>query len=746
MNKKSLVTIQILDLFGSPISKAQYEVKNQRTGQVIAAGTTNSSGCIVEISRDKGTALDVYIKSMFKGSMVKVQSFVMSKDRMVVKITSPKVLLNLKTLTNQGNNGQYKRKTHIVKKGDTLFEIAQKNHTTVRALERLNKIDDPNKISIGQVIKLPVHIPASGNHSHQDKSKHKHSAQPVNKPTASSTKTTPAPAAKRPANPTSQTKQENGLPEKVHQLYEDTKKALNEAASSASKILTVDDRSQDGGTPKANTTNICKTNPQCISSGKSELIREVNIRLAGFGGALPTDEFTELTATCIKQFQRDYMGVPDTGKICGSVLAALDRFRDEYGIASYFESMKCPCGECSGFGRNRSGNFRFEMYNKTTRQYVKVSRDAKEYKGMHRSLIWALKAMLFYFKKMPNSAGYKIVKISSGYRCIDNNWKNRRPTTNHMGCALDIVVHNKNNQVVSMNELENQVRIKWFGKYLNTSLGWSPDKFGLERISDGATTWVHLDVREFSEEYKIDKLFSTSKDGLNGNYLINLFKADENANKILGCSGIVVSPNKNPNLNDSSLEDLIKQLGSAISHGEGNYESYNTGTIKNKVIHSYLHPAAGTVTNKTINQIIKTYNLSPNDTTRMFAVGKYQITPGPMREAKLKLGLTGEEKFDANLQERIFREYLIPSKRPTLGAFVLDGKGTVQLAQYEASKEWASIATPHGMKISKKNGGYVSDGTKSFYESKANHANMGSTKMVKEILEKILKYHQQHQK
>lgn len=746
MNKKSLVTIQILDLFGSPISKAQYVVKNQKTGRVIAAGPTNSSGCIVEISQDKGTALDVYIKSMFKGSMVKVQSFVMSKDRMIVKITSPKVLLDLKTLTNQGNNGQYKRKTHIVKKGDTLFEIAQKNHTTVRALERLNKIDDPNKISIGQVIKLPVHIPASGNHSHQDKPKHKHSAQSTNKPTASSTKTTPAPVAKRPANPSSQTKQENGLPEKAHQLYEDTKKALNEAASSVSKILTIDDRSQDGGTPKANTTNICKTNPQCISSGKSELIREVNIRLAGFGGALPTDEFTELTATCIKQFQRDYMGVPDTGKICGSVLAALDRFRDEYGIASYFESMKCPCGECSGFGRSRSGNFRFEMYNKTTRQYVKVSRDAKEYKGMHRSLIWALKAMLFYFKKMPNSAGYKIVKISSGYRCIDNNWKNRRPTTNHMGCALDIVVHNKNNQVVSGSELENQVRIKWFGKYLNTSLGWSPDKFGLERISDGATTWVHLDVREFSEEYKIDKLFSTSKDGLNGNYLINLFKADEKANKILGCSGIVVSPNKNPNLNDSSLEDLIKQLGSAISHGEGNYESYNTGTIKNKVIHSYLHPAAGTVTNKTINQIIKTYNLSPNDTTRMFAVGKYQITPGPMREAKLKLGLTGEEKFDANLQERIFREYLIPSKRPTLGAFVLDGKGTVQLAQYEASKEWASIATPHGLKISKKNGGYVSDGTKSFYESKANHANMGSTKMVKEILEKILKYHQQHQK
>ncbi|EPK2240064.1 hypothetical protein MME03_003921, partial [Acinetobacter baumannii] len=60
------------------------------------------------------------------------------------------------------------------------------------------------------------------------------------------------------------------------------------------------------------------------------------------------------------------------------------------------------------------------------------------------------------------------------------------------------------------------------------------------------------------------------------------------------------------------------------------------------------------------------------------------------------------------------------------------------MAQYEASKEWASIATPHGLKIGKKNVDYVSDGTKYFYESKANHANMGSTKMVKEILEKIL--------
>ncbi|HCI7191120.1 TPA: LysM peptidoglycan-binding domain-containing protein [Acinetobacter baumannii] len=574
MNKKSLVTIQILDLFGSPISKAQYEVKNQRTGQVIAAGTTNSSGCIVEISRDKGTALDVYIKSMFKGSMVKVQSFVMSKDRMVVKITSPKVLLNLKTLTNQGNNGQYKRKTHIVKKGDTLFEIAQKNHTTVRALERLNKIDDPNKISIGQVIKLPVHIPASGNHSHQDKSKHKHSAQPVNKPTASSTKTTPAPAAKRPANPTSQTKQENGLPEKVHQLYEDTKKALNEAASSASKILTVDDRSQDGGTPKANTTNICKTNPQCISSGKSELIREVNIRLAGFGGALPTDEFTELTATCIKQFQRDYMGVPDTGKICGSVLVALDQFYDEYPISSFMGKAACNCGKCSGFGNGKMG-------------VQSGINTANEYPGIHRSLIWILKSLNFYLKNEFKDKKINVAYIESGYRCIENNKKHERTSVNHMGLALDIHFHKNGVRTRELSDME-FIRKNIMAKKMGASEQRIRDKIYLEpkvfRSGEaGATSWVHFDITMFLAKYFNNNMFKTKVSDLNGVKLVNLAASS----LILSCGGIVALPKSQNNITDElvlSNEDIIDIM-----------KVTETEVIKFKTEKYFLEQAAGVV-------------------------------------------------------------------------------------------------------------------------------------------------------
>lgn len=675
MNKKSLVTIQILDLFGSPISKAQYEVKNQRTGQVIAAGTTNSSGCIVEISRDKGTALDVYIKSMFKGSMIKVQSFVMSKDRMVVKITSPKVLLDLKTLTNQGNNGQYKRKTHIVKKGDTLFEIAQKNHTTVRALERLNKIDDPNQISIGQVIKLPVHIPASGNHSHQDKPKHKHSAQSTNKPTPSSTKTTPAPAAKRPANPTSQTKQENVLQEKVHQLYEDTKKALNEATSSASKILTVDDRSQDGGTPKANTTNICKTNPQCISSGKSELIREVNIRLAGFGGALPTDEFTELTAKCIRQFQRDYMGVQDTGKICGSLITALDEFNQKYPIQKYMQSIACPCSQfgggvqCKGFGAGRK------------KQYKILGIEAP---GMHRSTIWILKAAHFYLEK-EKDLGVKITGISSGYRCIENNaghntHRIQRQTVNHMsGAALDISISDKSKL--------NEVREKIFIKYMNAAAigdrANSKNKIFLESRAQGATSWVHFDITWYKDLDLTKKEYfgTTVEELINGN-LIDLCRRVNP--KLLNCSGSLLT--KSSEIKTTNNKSNIKAFLDTIAKSEGTYDLGNNGynvMVTGKIFNNYSdHPF--TYNDKAIHVKGKLYST---------ASGRYQIMRANWygEKDKPKTGLKnqlGLKDFGPESQDIAAIALL---KRRNAYKLIVEGKIRTAFNTTTLNKEWASF-------------------------------------------------------
>lgn len=543
-NKKSLATIKIVDAFGYAIPKAQYEVKNQKTGQLIASGSTNSAGCIVEISRDKGTILDIYVKSMFNGLMLNVKSFTMSKDRMLVTVGSPKILLDLKTITNQGSNGAYRRKTHTVKKGETLTSIAKQNGTTVRAIERLNQLKDPDKLSVGQVLKLPVNIPATGNNSHQEKPKPATSPKP-----SSSNKPQPSKTNK---NVDVVDDYANKAKEWLNEVYEDGKKAITETVDSATKILTVEDRSQESGAPKTSAPNLCKTNPQCISSGKSELIREVNIRLAGFGGALPTDEFTDLTVKCIKQFQKDYMGVSETGKICGSFLSALDRFYTQYPVSGLMGKAACPCGECTGYGNNKRG----------IRSGLNT---ANEFPGLHRSLIWILKALNFYLKNEFKSKKMEVAYIESGYRCTVNNIQKGRTSVNHMGLALDLHINKNGKRTRELADME-FIRKNILAVKMEASEQRSDNKIYLEPKkfndgTDGATTWIHFDVTKFSLVYRSDLYFKKTVEELNGVLFTTLLK-NINKESLLSCAGIIPQANQEvaKNLTDElilSNQDII---------------------------------------------------------------------------------------------------------------------------------------------------------------------------------------------
>ncbi len=182
--------------------------------------------------------------------------------------------------------------------------------------------------------------------------------------------------------------------------------------------------------------------------------------------------------------------------------------------------------------------------------------------------------------------------------------------------------------------------------------------------------------------------------------------------------------------------DVVAQLGSIITRGEGNYESYNTGTRGvegGRVGHSYLNPGAGTVTNRTINEILATDRLSGYNTERMFAVGKYQITIPTLRAAREAMGLSGNERMTPALQERIFREFLLEKAGGgVLADFILHGRGTVDAAQYAASKEWASIGVPAGYRNTY---GVVSNGHTSYYERTGqNAANRGATDALRDFL------------
>jgi len=46
-------------------------------------------------------------------------------------------------------------RTYRVRSGDTLFAIAQRFGTTVRALQQLNEIEDPSRLRVGQILQIP---------------------------------------------------------------------------------------------------------------------------------------------------------------------------------------------------------------------------------------------------------------------------------------------------------------------------------------------------------------------------------------------------------------------------------------------------------------------------------------------------------------------------------------------------------------------------------------------------------------
>lgn len=188
----------------------------------------------------------------------------------------------------------------------------------------------------------------------------------------------------------------------------------------------------------------------------------------------------------------------------------------------------------------------------------------------------------------------------------------------------------------------------------------------------------------------------------------------------------------------AGLDANHRRLAQILGMGEGNYESYNTGTrgvAGGRVGHSYLNPPAGTVTNQTINEVLGTADLPGTDTHRMFAVGAYQIIQPTLRSAMTTMNLTGNERLTPELQDRIFAEFLVPTAgNGALGRFMTTGEGTVDQAQAAAARQWASIAVPAGMRTQT---GAVSDGTMTYYGGPANRANVEATEALRTFLRDI---------
>lgn len=266
----------------------------------------------------------------------------------------------------------------------------------------------------------------------------------------------------------------------------------------------------------------------CIRLGaEGKLIQEINIRLAGFGGNVPTTNFTARTANMIRQFQRDYMEIQPTGRICGDTLKAIDEFGDNYTFV--WDELKCTCGVCDGFGRGLDSDEKQDAsIAERSRKY--------EYPGIHRSLLWGFKASMFYLTKKEGGI-FSVNKISSGYRCQENNRQRGRSSTNHMGKAIDIHYNKNGTRTRSTPDIET-VRSEIFNKCMGAKWDWRAEKniFYLESTRVGATTWVHVDVREFELPYLKDEFFAKTEAVMNGQKIVDLANA-EGYSETCACMG-----------------------------------------------------------------------------------------------------------------------------------------------------------------------------------------------------------------
>lgn len=130
-------------------------------------------------------------------------------------------------------------------------------------------------------------------------------------------------------------------------------------------------------------------------------------------------------------------------------------------------------------------------------------------------------------------------------------------------------------------------------------------------------------------------------------------------------------------------------LADLVSKGEGGYNSVNLGKAG-----GYKAGTRDLGSMSLFDVMLAQKNKEFN------AVGRYQMIPSTLKDAVKALKLDPGAKFTPELQDRIFKDYLISQKRPEIGDYISGKSDNLQAAQIAAAKEWASLKDPrtgHGV-------------------------------------------------
>ncbi|WBX78220.1 peptidoglycan-binding domain-containing protein [Tenacibaculum ovolyticum] len=251
-------------------------------------------------------------------------------------------------------------------------------------------------------------------------------------------------------------------------------------------------------------------------SQEGKILQEINIRLAGFGGGVPDEDFTKRTEKIVKQFQKDYMKITPTGKVDAATLNSIDKFSDKW--SEQISDYKCLChstpfvvakaNRCPGYGKGKS----------------------KEHPGIHRNILWSISALKFYLSEQTT---YTYWKTSAGYRCKAHNLAKGRTSTNHMGKAIDIQYYENGTKITGKKQSNltplKAIRDDFYIKHLDAVSGWTGKKnhYRIEPIGigkDQSYSWIHMDVSKYETKFLEDKFFVKEQNLIKGKSLNELHK------------------------------------------------------------------------------------------------------------------------------------------------------------------------------------------------------------------------------
>jgi hypothetical protein len=143
-----------------------------------------------------------------------------------------------------------------------------------------------------------------------------------------------------------------------------------------------------------------------------------------------------------------------------------------------------------------------------------------------------------------------------------------------------------------------------------------------------------------------------------------------------------------------TVGNLIAKKGES---GAAGYNAFNMGTKDNKIV---AGKQKENLQDMTVGEVMSRQSIkwgSPNESQKLFAVGKYQMIPSTLSDAVKSLNVSKDEKFTPELQERMFKDYLISAKRPAIAKYLnspTDDPELLKNAVRAMSREWASVADP----------------------------------------------------